>query len=377
MKIEQFKSGKFKQQYQYKSFSPEPINHAWVWDNPKINTLLENATKALSELNAYSYGVPDIDLYISMHISKEAERSSKIEGTKTGMDEILMDKEYIDPEKRDDWQEVQNYIKAINYATKELKNLPLSSRLLLKTHKILMEGVRGKHKAPGEFRQSQNWIGGASLSDAVFIPPTHGEVPELISDLEKFWHNENIEVPQLIRIAISHYQFETIHPFLDGNGRMGRLLITLYLIHSGFLHKPCLYLSEYLEKHKGPYFDALTIARSSNDLAHWIKFFLIAINESAKKGQMILREILKLKSEIDATIISLGRRAGTANKLMEKLYSNPIIDSISDVARFLGVTIKVANNLVNDLQNKGILKEITGNSRNRIFVFIKYLDLFR
>ena len=161
MKIEQFKSGKFKQQYQYKSFSPEPINHIWVWDDPKINTLLESATKALSELNAYSYSVPDIDLYISMHILKEAERSSKIEGTKTGMDEILMDKEYIDPERRDDWQEVQNYIKAINSAIKESKNLPLSSRLLLKTHKILMNGVRGKTKAPGEFRQSQNWIGGA------------------------------------------------------------------------------------------------------------------------------------------------------------------------------------------------------------------------
>ena len=377
MKIEQFKSGKFKQQYQYKSFSPEPINHIWVWDDPKINTLLESATKALSELNAYSYSVPDIDLYISMHILKEAERSSKIEGTKTGMDEILMDKEYIDPERRDDWQEVQNYIKAINSAIKESKNLPLSSRLLLKTHKILMNGVRGKTKAPGEFRQSQNWIGGASLSDAVFIPPIHGEVAELISDLEKFWHNENIEVPQLIRIAISHYQFETIHPFLDGNGRMGRLLVTLYLIHSGFLHKPCLYLSEYLEKHKGAYFDALTIARSSNDLAHWIKFFLIAVIEAAKKGQMVLREILKLKSETDAAIISLGRRAQIANKLMENLYSNPIIDSIADVAQFLGVTIKSANNLVNDLQNKGILKEVTGNSRNRVFAFIKYLDLFR
>ena len=158
---------------------------------------------------------------------------------------------------------------------------------------------------------------------------------------------------------------------------MGRLLVTLYLIHSGFLHKPCLYLSEYLEKHKGAYFDALTIARSSNDLAHWIKFFLIAVIEAAKKGQMVLREILKLKSETDAAIISLGRRAQIANKLMENLYSNPIIDSIADVAQFLGVTIKSANNLVNDLQNKGILKEVTGNSRNRVFAFIKYLDLFR
>src|SRR5690606_20130014 len=198
MQVEQFRSGQWLQQYQYKSFSPTPINCEWQWLDPQLNTLLERASRALAELNTLSLMVPDVDLFIRMHIAKEANTSSRIEGTQTEMDEAIMRKEQIPPEKRDDWQEVQNYIEAINVAIEELKTLPLSNRILKKTHSIVMSGVRGDHKMPGEFRSSQNWIGGSNLNNSVFVPPHPTEVPKLMRDLEMFWHNEHIQVPDLI-----------------------------------------------------------------------------------------------------------------------------------------------------------------------------------
>lgn len=376
MKLENFKAGSNRQQYQYKSFTPSLVNHLWTWGDPKINTLLEYASLTLSEFNAFSLIVPDVDLFIKMHVVKEANTSSRIEGTRTQMDEAVMDIEQIDPEKRDDWQEVQNYIQALNVALDELHRLPLSSRLLKRTHAVLLQGVRGEHKLPGEFRRSQNWIGGTCLQDAVYIPPGHDEVPALMADLEKFWHNDQIEVPHLIRIAISHYQFETIHPFLDGNGRIGRLLITLYLMSQKILDKPSLYLSDFFERNRGAYYDALAAVRSSDNMTQWIKFFLTAIIQTAEKGQQTFRNILTLREQINGKIITLGRKAVNARKLISYLYQKPVLTG-SAIAKNLNVTPRAANALITDLERLEILKEQTGFKRNRIYAFEEYLRLFR
>lgn len=376
MKFEEFRSGSFKQQYQYKSFQPSLINHEWSWEDPRINVLLENATKSLGELNAFTLIVPDVDLFIRMHIIKEANTSSRIEGTKTEMDEAVMDEESILPERRNDWREVQNYVRAMNTAIAELNTLPLSLRLLRQTHEILMTGVRGEHKTPGEFRRSQNWIGGASLTDAAFIPPHHNDMPDLLSDLEAFWHSEGIHVPHLVRCAISHYQFETIHPFLDGNGRIGRLMITLYLVSHGLLTKPSLYLSAHLEKHRGAYYDALTRVRESHDLGHWVRFFLQALVATAESGKRTFQNILDLRQEMDRSVVKLGRRAENARRLIILLYGNPAI-TVNSVAERLGLKYYTANQLVSTLEEMGILTEVTGYQRNRIFIFERYVDIFR
>jgi Fic family protein len=376
MDLLDFKAGQYIQQYQYKSFSPSKINLEWTWKDPKINTLLAEASKKLGELNAFSLYVPDIDFFIAMHVIKEATTSSKIEGTRTGVDEALLSVDEIAPEKRDDWQEVQNYIKALNYSIEKLKDLPLSTRLLKDAHKILLEGVRGKSKMPGEYRTSQNWIGGASLKDAVFIPPQHTEVSDLMGDLENFIHNDKIEVPHLIKIAIAHYQFETIHPFLDGNGRLGRLMITLYLVSTGLLDKPTLYLSDFFERRKSLYYDNLSFVRTSNNLIQWIKFFLVAVIETSDKGIYTFREILRMKENIGGVkLLSLGKRINNAKKLITFLYRKPLIN-VKDVENLLKVTTKPANAIIQQFEKLGILKEVTGYKRNRLFLFKEYYKLF-
>jgi len=375
MQVEQFTSGQWLQQYQYKSFSPTPINCEWQWLDPQLNTLLERASRSLAELNALSLMVPDVDLFIRMHIAKEANTSSRIEGTQTQMDEALMRKEQVAPEKRDDWQEVQNYIEAINTAVEDLQQLPLSIRVLKQTHAVLMQGVHGDHKMPGDFRTSQNWIGGSNLNNAVFVPPHPDEVPDLMGDLEKFWHNEQVQVPDLIRIALSHYQFETIHPFLDGNGRIGRLLITLYLVDKGLLHKPALYLSDFFERNRGAYYDALTVVRSSNDLLHWLRFFLTAVVETATSSKNTFMAIMTLRHEVEHQILTLGKRAENAKKLLLHLYQRPMV-SIGDVSEILDVTHPSAAALVKQLESLDILVETTGYGRNRLYLFQRYFDLF-
>jgi Fic family protein len=376
MNIKDFKAGAFKEGYQYTFFLPERINHAFVWTDETINELLEKASLKLGELNSFSRIVPDTSMFIIMHIFKEAVLSSRIEGTRTNMEEALADIKDIDPEKRDDWLEVNNYVSALNAAIEELKVLPLSTRLIRDTHRILLSSGRGERKSPGEFRRSQNWIGGASLADAIFVPPAHTELPDLLTDFEHFLNNREVKIPHLIRIAIAHYQFETIHPFLDGNGRIGRLLITLYLVSSGILDAPLLYLSDFFEKNKTLYYDNLTFVRTKDDLIQWIRFFLTGVVQTAEKSVETLGKIIELKETIEReSIMGIGRRSKTAMELFHQLFKKPIV-TIKDVQHMTGLSVKAAGDMAQLFVDKKILVESTGFKRNRLFMFDSYLKLF-
>lgn len=376
IELEKYEAGHFERQSGYEYFVPNKINGEWIWKTPKINSLIEKAAIKLGELNSFARLVPNIDLFIQLHVTKEAVISSRIEGTQTNMNEALLPIEEIRPERRNDWQEVNNYIRAINEAIVELEELPISSRLLKNTHRTLLQSVRGEHKLPGTYRTSQNWIGGNSLADAVFIPPTHQLVNELMSDLEIFLNNDEINVPALVRIAIAHYQFETIHPFLDGNGRIGRLMITLYLVSEKILDKPLLYLSLYFEKNKSLYYDNLSRVRTHNDMLQWVKYFLVGIEQTATQAVDTLSNILKLKECLENEIYStFGRRSNSALKLLTALFKEPIV-TIDQAAKICKLSYKAANDLVIKMQESKYLKEITGQSRNRIFIFEPYLNIF-
>jgi Fic family protein len=375
--LEEFQAGHFEEGRSYKFFVPTKVNTQWMWSDPSLNRLLERASIKVGELNSFSKLVPNMDLFIHLHVIKEAVISSRIEGTQTNMKEALMPKEELSPEKRDDWQEVQNYTEALNTAIRNLKDLPLSSRMLRQTHKMLMQGARGEHKMPGEFRTSQNWIGGNSLTNAVFIPPTHEYVNGLMGDLENFLHNDKIEVPALIRIGIAHYQFETIHPFLDGNGRLGRLLITLYLVSELVMEKPLLYLSVFFEKNKNEYYDSLTRVRQKNDLLGWLRYFLLGVAETAELAAQTLSDIIALKMELENQIRErMGRRASNGLIILNHLFIDPIIQ-VKTVMKVCDLSKKAAHDLVNEFVKYEILVPISNNIRNRRFLFQRYLNTFQ
>ncbi len=374
--MKHFKAGNYISQGSYKSFQPSLINRQWDIDSMEVLKLLSQADRELGRLDMYSNYIPNIDLFISMHVLKEATQSSKIEGTQTNMEEALLDKEDIPIDKRDDWEEVQNYIKAMETAILALEKLPFSSRLIRETHKVLLQGVRGENKQPGDFRKSQNWIGGATINDALFIPPVHTSVPELMSDIEKFIHNEEIFFPELLKIALVHYQFETIHPFLDGNGRVGRLLIPLYLVNTGILKKPILYLSDFMENHRRLYYENLMNVREKNDINQWFKFFLVGIIETAKKGISTFDNILQLQKQNDLKIQSIGSRAANAQKITNYLYQKPVINA-EKVSKISGLSMPSAYKLIETMEKINILKEVTGGQRGRMYVFEDYLKLFR
>lgn len=373
--MQRFNSGQNISQGYYKCFQPEPINRDWEITDMSALQLLSKADRHLGRLDMYSEYV-NLDLFIQMHIAKEATQSSKIEGTQTNIEEAFLTKEDIHSEKRNDWEEVQNYISAMNEAVKILHTLPFSSRLIKQTHKILLKGVRGEHKLPGEYRTSQNWIGGASINDAVFVPPVHSSINELMSDIEKFANDELNPLPDLLKIALIHYQFETIHPFLDGNGRVGRLLITLYLVDKGILKQPVLYLSDFFERNRTLYYDNLMRVRTHNDINQWFKFFLTGVIETAKNGVTTFDGILQLQKTIDSKLKEIGGRSVDANKVVEYLYTKPIVDAYT-VSAITGKSLKSTYSLLVLLEELEIVKEITGAQRGKLYMFEDYVNLFK
>ncbi len=373
--ISSFISGTQKSQFQYQSFCPEFIYYDWLIDIPELQSLLSDADRTLGTLNAFAQLVPNVDFFIQMHITKEATTSSRIEGTQTNMEDVLIKQEDINPEKRDDKEEVLNYISAINYSIERKNEIPIANKLIKETHRVLMQGVRGKNKNPGEYRRSQNWIG-ATLRDATYIPPHFEDIDNLMSDFEKFMHAEDIHTPHLIRIAMLHYQFETIHPFLDGNGRMGRLLITLYLVEKGLMIKPALYLSDFFEHHRSYYYDNLHRVRTHNDMTQWLKFFLVGVIETANSSIQTFKDILNLKERIERKILpKFGVRQKNALILINYLYSSPVI-TVNELVKNIDMNYSIANRLINDLHKFGILRELNLGVKNRFFLFDDYVKIF-
>lgn len=377
MNMNTFHSGNYISQGDYASFSPTLINRSWRWNDAELNILLEQASSELGSLNAFSDLIPNIDIYIRMHIKTEANKSNKIEGTKTSIEEDLLPAEDIAPEKRDDQQEVRNYIKALNYGIKRIlgDDFPLCNRLICEIHKLLLSGVRGKYKTPGEIRKSQNWIGGSKPSDAVYVPPSIIELPDLMSDFEKFINTDDWNVPNLIKIAILHYQFETIHPFLDGNGRIGRLIIPLYLLDKNMLSKPCFYISDFFEKHRTEYYDALNRVRLNNDLIGWIKFFLKAVIETAKSAKVKFKNVTDYVKDTEERALKLGGRPENILRVLRLFYDNPLLSS-SVIAKETGISKGTVDNIIKKLYGDNILVEVTGYSRNRLFALMDYLKIF-
>lgn len=373
--MKRFVSGKYVNQGYYSAFTPTFINNEWMLDDMDLIQLLGKAERAVGKLDMFSEYIPNIDLFIRMHVYKEATQSTKIEGTQTNIEEALQKREDVPEKRRNDWDEVQNYVKSLNYAMEEMAKLPFSGRLIKKIHHILLQGVRGEYKMPGEFRTSQNWIGGATINDAVFVPPVYTSIPEYISDIEKFAYNESIKLPELIKIAIIHYQFETIHPFLDGNGRVGRLLIPIYLVSKNLLKVPVLYISDFFERHRQLYYDNLMKARTDNNIFQWIKFFLAGIIEISESGVSTFDAILKLQRETEEKINTLKRKASNANKVVNELYINPFINA-SKIMELTNITAASAYQLIRDMEELGILQEVTGGKRDRQYVFSEYLQIF-
>ncbi|HEQ65410.1 MAG TPA: Fic family protein [bacterium] len=376
--MKNFNAGVFKQQLDYKSFNPSLINRDFAILDKEIYLLLEVTVSAISELRAATNLTPNVDGFIKMHIIKEATYSSRIEGTRTSIDEALLPERKVVEESRDDWEEVQNYIKALNLGAERIREMPFSIRLLNEIHAKLLEGVRGENKTPGEIRRSQNWIGGVDIKRAKFVPPYHEDLPELLSDWEKFWHNKEIKVPVLIKIAIMHYQFETIHPYSDGNGRLGRLLMILQLIESGFLDKPILYISNYLERYRGTYYDLIQKVRDENSLEEWIKFMLKAFKESAEESIDVLKQLSELREDYRKQLqdLSSSKRVEYGRKLLEYMLKEPII-SVREVEKILEVSYPTANSLIKELVKLKILTQATEGEVDRLFCLQSYVDIFK
>lgn len=360
----------------YQSFKPNPLPPVpEILLDEEIVKLVVDANRQLAKLDTASQLISNADLFISMYVRKEALISSQIEGTQCTLDDVL-DPE-VDMNANLDVSDVVNYVKATQYAIQRLENLPLCCRLMKEVHEKLMEGVRGQDKIPGEFRHSQNWIGPAncSLKDARYIPPNVQDMEEAMFDLERYM-NENVEYDPLIRAALIHYQFETIHPFLDGNGRIGRLLILLYLMEQKVLSKPVIYISYFLKKNQVEYYDRISEVRRSGNFEQWIKFFLEAVSKAATDSLESIRQLSILHDKNIARLPISNRKKDNLRAVFEYIEQYPIID-IKKTAKELGISYNTAATVVKKLVELGILQETTNKARNRVFAYEEYLDILR
>lgn len=362
----------------YRAFIPAPLPPNPPLDlGGALRDKLSAADYALGRLDGAVLTLPNPDLFVFMYVRKEAVLSSQIEGTQSSLQNLLAaEAQLFDPDTPKDVNEVANYVRAMNYGLKRLKDLPVSVRLIREIHTELLRGVRGGSLQPGELRTSQNWIGpgGCTLTNATFVPPPPHEVPQALSNLECFLHDASL--PPLVQVGLAHAQFETIHPFLDGNGRIGRLLITFLLTEKQLLAQPVLYLSHYFKQHRSEYYERLQAVRDTGDWEDWLTFFLSGVVEVSQQATYTAAAILRMREDYRARITEgLGRAAANGQRVMDRLFDNPII-TVATVREWLGLTPTGANQIVSRLENIGLLREITGYARNRRFCFEPYLKLF-
>jgi len=376
-----FRAGRYvRQPAGHRAFVPEPLPpDPAVVIGPEMQVLLSQADRALGRLDGSIQTLPHPDLFVFMYVRKEAVLSSQIEGTQSSLQDVLAaEARILDPDRPRDVDEVVNYVRAMNHGLERLKNLAVSVRLIREIHAELVQGVRGSHLTPGEIRTSQNWIGpgGCSLAEASYVPPPPHEVARHLGELEIFLHSDT-PLPMLIRIGLAHAQFETIHPFLDGNGRVGRLLITFLLCEQEILLKPVLYLSHYFKRRRQEYDDRLQAVRDQGVWEDWLMFFLRGVIEVSRQATETARRILSLREAHRSAITdAFGRAAGNGHRVLEHLYEHPIV-SVNEVQTLIGTTYSAANTLVSKFVGSGILREITGQARNRKFMYQSYIDLFR
>lgn len=368
-----------KQRTGYSAFIPAPLppDPPVVLDGA-LQALLSRADQAVGRLDGVIQTVPNPDFFVYMYVRREAVLSSQIEGTQSTLEDLLAAELELQPAWRrlpQDVDEVVNYVRAMNYGLARVSDLPLSLRLITEIHRELLTGVRGSHRRPGEFRESQNWIGpeNATLAEATFVPPPVHEMKNALDNFERFLYDD--EPPALIHVGLAHAQFETIHPFLDGNGRVGRLLISFLLVHRGVLHRPLLYLSVYLRRHRAEYYDRLTAIRESGDWEGWLRFFLSGVAQTAEEAAVTARAILDLREQ-HRRLIQERVPGAHGLRLLDLLFERPLIQ-VNLVKDSLGIAFVTANKLVEQMESLGLLQEITGRRRDRVFSYAPYVSLFR
>ena len=383
MKTKKFsgRSGRYIKQIEgYKAFIPEPLppQNPELEINDELQACLSRADRSLGRLDGSIQTLPDPDLFVFMYVRKEAVLSSQIEGTQSSLSHLLKrEAEILDPDTPHDVNEVINYVRAMNHGLDLLNELPVSIRLVREVHKQLLTGVRGQEQTPGHLRTSQNWIGAANctIRDAIYVPPPRHEMVNALSDWEKFLHGKD-KLPLLVKIGLAHAQFETIHPFLDGNGRVGRLLITLLLCEKQVLLKPVLYLSHYFKENRQEYYDLLQGTRDKGNWEPWLKFFIQGVDDVSRQAAQTAREIVELREKHRLLIVqNFGQVAGNGLIVLEHLFSQPII-SVNRIVGLTGVSFAAANTLRGRLEDVGVLFEITGQARNRRFEYSDYVNLF-